>query len=92
MAEIRIIVDPLEEGQPGDSDLVVASEANYYVARRRLRRALAEDTGLVVWVRSEGLVTRFDDLSRDPRVFKQTGQDLSAHRGLFPLDLSLIHI
>ncbi len=71
MPDIRIVIDPCQEGHPSASDLVVESEADYYAARRNLRQALADDTDLVVWVRSECLATRFDDLSREPRVVTQ---------------------
>ncbi|MGD9497430.1 MAG: hypothetical protein AB7Y46_14110 [Armatimonadota bacterium] len=68
MPEIRIVIDPSGEGRPGASDLVVVSDADYFAARRRIRSALTEDAHLTVWVRSERLTTRFDDLSREPRV------------------------
>lgn len=68
MPEVRIVIDPYSEGRPSTSDVVVVSEVDYFEARRRIRHALAEYEYLTVWVRSERLAARFDDLSREPRV------------------------
>jgi len=66
MVEVRIIIDPGQEGRPGASDIVVESENDYLIARSRLREARAGDEALTIWVCSEALARRFDDLRGDP--------------------------
>lgn len=62
MSRIRIVIDREREWDPVDPNVVeVADEDDYLAARRRMRTE-----PVTIWVTSDSLARRFDDLRFDP--------------------------
>lgn len=63
MPDIRVILDPAAQADlVADRIVRVATEADYWQARKDLRVCMEREQAIVVWVTSPALISRFDDL------------------------------
>lgn len=68
MGKVRILIDPRREaGLCGPGVLEVANEADYYRSREAIRHRSQGHGFQTVWVTSEAMINRYDDLVADDR-------------------------